>query len=82
VRRSFDAFRASWVKDKNRLDAFIGHPITLKTGSFDDDTDNSQKVWGLYGTTPLTPLASSLDLYTFGFEDNDAHYAQLSGQER
>ncbi|MCH3857781.1 alginate export family protein, partial [Campylobacter jejuni] len=23
-----------------------------------------------------------LDLYTFGFEDNDAHYAQLSGQER
>ncbi|AGE19034.1 TPA: alginate export family protein [Serratia marcescens] len=82
VRRSFDAIRASWVKDKNRLDAFIGHPVTLKTGSFDDDTDNSQKVWGLYGTTPLTPLASSLDLYTFGFEDNDAHYAQLSGQER
>ncbi|MBL3410668.1 hypothetical protein ELP22_29615, partial [Klebsiella pneumoniae] len=48
VRRSFDAIRASWAKHKNRLDAFIGHPVTLKTGSFDDDTDNSQKVWGLY----------------------------------
>ena len=39
-------------------------------------------MWGLYGTTPLAALASSLDLYTFGFEDSDAHYAQLSGQER
>lgn len=82
VRRAFDAVRASWVKDKRRLDAFIAHPVTIKKGSFDDDTDNGQKIWSLYGTTPLNGLSSSIDLYYFGFEDNDAHYTQGSGQER
>lgn len=83
VRRAFDALRASWAwNNTQRIDAFIGHPITIEKGSFDDDTDNSQKVWGIYGTTPLAILHSSVDIYTFGFEDNDSHYTQGSGQER
>lgn len=82
VRRSFDAVRASWATPKNRVDAFIGHPVNIKKGSFDDDTDNSQKIWGLYATTPVAPLASSIDLYTFGFENNDSTYTQGSGSER
>lgn len=54
----------------------------IKKGSFDDDTDNSQKVWGLYTTTALSTLSSSLDLYSLGFENNDSHYTQVSGKER
>lgn len=30
VRRSFDAVRASWATPKNRVDAFIGHPVNIK----------------------------------------------------
>lgn len=82
VRRAFDAIRASWQWDTSRLDAFIGHPITLKEGSFDDSTDNSQKVWGIYGTTPVTAFNSSVDVYTFGFEQQNAHYTQGMGEER
>lgn len=54
----------------------------IKKGSFDDDTDNSQKVWGLYTTTALSTLSSSLDFYSLGFENNDSHYTQVSGKER
>jgi hypothetical protein len=82
VRRSFDAVRASWQWQKYRLDAFMGKPIELSKHSFDDKTDNSQKIWGLYGTIPPLFLNSSLDVYTFGFQNNDSAYSQGRGSER
>ena len=81
VRRSFDAVRASWAKDKTASTPLSAIPSPLKP-AVSTTIPTTAKGVGLYGTTPLAALASSLDLYTFGFEDSDAHYAQLSGQER
>lgn len=82
IRRAFDAVRGFWQWQKNKIDLFGGYPIALQEGRFVNRQTHSQKVWGIYGTTQSTALKSGIDLYHFGFENDDAHYVEGAGQER
>ena len=82
VRRSFDAIHSAWLWNQSRVDAFIAHPVEIRTGKFNDKTDNTQKIWGLYSTLSSQMVSSSLDFYYLGFESNESHYTQDTGEER
>ncbi|SNS82234.1 alginate export family protein [Pseudomonas segetis] len=82
IRRSFDGLKLSWAgRDGRKLDAFALRPVRLDAdASFNDGTDNNQKFYGLYGTTPVTS-ALNIDLYAFGLETESRKIADLIGAE-
>lgn len=83
VRRSFDGARAMLTGEGYRVDALAVRPIELEDGVFDDKTDYSTALWGLYGTiTAGLPKGQSLDLYYLGYEREDAEFGQATANER
>jgi hypothetical protein len=83
VRRSFDGARIYAVGEGWRLDAFSVRPVQLDPGVFDDHSDRDTAFWGLYGSglRGLDKLGR-LDLYYFGYQADDAAFAQGAGRER
>lgn len=76
VRRSFDGARAFLSGDGLRVDALVVHPVELREDVFDDGSDKSTSLWGLYGTiTAGLPKGQSLDVYYFGFDRDRANFA-------
>lgn len=73
VRRSFDGGRAMLTGDGYRVDVLAVRPIELREDVFDDKTDDTMGLWGVYGTiTGGLPKGQSLDLYYLGYEHDDA----------
>lgn len=82
IRRAFDAVRSSWQWQDYKIDVFAARPITLQKSAFLNRTNHSEKVWGIYGTTTDPAYWTGIDLYTFGFEKEDATYLEGTGRER
>lgn len=78
--RTFDGARASWEgSDQHRLDAFLARPTETKRGTFDDNADENERFWSVYGTGPAVgPLKA--DLYYLGYRRETASFA--AGDER
>jgi hypothetical protein len=77
VRRSFDGARVLLQWHDWRIDGVVARPLRNKAEVFDNRTDNTQALWGIYGMGKLATLPSAfVDLYYLGFEDEEAEYAQ------
>jgi len=81
VRRAFDGGRAMLEGKGYTVDVLAVRPIELHPGVFDDETDFTLGLWGVYGslTTAALPKGQTLDLYYLGFEHDDAEFASFPG---
>lgn len=81
LRRSFDGGRAFWISGDWRIDALYVRPVLLKPGAFDDATNNTESLGGLYLTGPVSgPLKA--DLYWFDYTRDQARFASGPANER
>ncbi len=82
VHLAFDGARLFLEHKGWRVDALAVRPAQTKPGVFDDSTDRTQKLWGLYAVTALPQLpGANLDLYYLGYEHDGAKFAQGSADE-
>ncbi len=82
ARRAFDGFRLMFANDDVAIDGLALRPVTLRDGAFNDTTDQSQALWGLYTTWPLRFVPGLFaDLYYLGFENRQATYGGVRGVE-
>lgn len=81
VRRSFDGARAMIKAPDVTISVFATRPVRIKPGIFDDPSDDSQALWGVYSTSRITE-DHSVDLYYLGFKKDHAVYANAVGPER
>lgn len=83
ARRSFDGFRLMYSNDDVAINGLALRPVALRDGSpFDDVSDLSQALWGVYSTLPLRFVPGLFaDLYYLGFENRQATYGQIRGVE-
>jgi len=66
-----------------RTDLFWVSPVATKAGAFDDRTDSTQKLWGIYCVGPLPAAAGAhLDFYYLGYTNEGAHFDQGTGREK
>lgn len=83
VRQSFDAGLVRLARGGWKVDAFYARPAETDPGIFDDQTDDRQLVYGLYGVTPLRGIpGANLDLYFLGFDRDRARFQTGIGNER
>jgi hypothetical protein len=83
VRLAFDGVREIVRLGAQRIDAFAVQPARTNPGAFDDGSDGTQKLWGLYSVTPLPLLPGGhLDLYYLGLVRDVARFAQGSAREK
>jgi hypothetical protein len=82
VRRTFDGGRLIVQTPAWRVEGFVMRPAEDERGVFDDGSDTSRALWGVYsvGTLPLLS-PGGLDLYYLGFQDDQAVYVQGTGEE-
>jgi hypothetical protein len=82
-RRRFDGVRFDLDWQQWSATTLLARPTEDDPGVFDDGSDSSQALWGLYvvGNEVLTPGLNT-DLYYLGFTDDDAVYEQGSGSEK
>lgn len=80
IRAAFDAVRAIYDQDKKNLSVFASRPVEIDRGSFDDDSDDTQKFWGIYGVTPVDGGLNA-DLYYLGLDREEARFAQGTADE-
>ena len=82
VRRTFDGGRVLLQTPAWRVEGFVTRPAEDERGVFDDGSDTTQALWGVYSVGTLPILApGSLDLYYLGFQDDQAVYDQGTGAE-
>lgn len=83
VRRTFDGIRMRLETGFWDFDAFTVQPRTGDQGAFDDSTDRSQALWGIYATRSLAPQAATdLDVYYLGYRNDEASFDQGRAVER
>lgn len=81
VRQSFDGLTMIIKETPWRVDAFATRPVETDPGVFDDKTDDSRSLWGLYVVGPLpASLRGNVDLYYLGLNRQRARFDQ--GTER
>ncbi|SHE60709.1 Alginate export [Microbulbifer donghaiensis] len=86
VRRTFDGGRGFVIGEGWRVDVVAARPRLDRRGVFDDKTNNTQALWGIYSVfqKPLPPfgnLRGNLDLYYLGYENEDSTYVQGTEHE-
>jgi len=81
IRQSFDGARISRSVGSLKLDAFYLQPVVISTGAFDDTRSRTQRFYGLYASTRLSPR-QTLDIYALGLERDAVRFGTVSGDER
>jgi hypothetical protein len=82
MRLSFDGFRAMLRAGGIQLDGFVTKPVENKSYVFDNETDNSRALWGVYSALPLTgDSKANIDLYYLGYNNREKSFDQGSGSE-
>lgn len=82
ARRAFDGFRLMYANEYVAVDGLALRPVTIRDGAFDDSTDQSQALWGLYTTWPVRFIPGLFaDVYYLGFENRQASYGGARGVE-
>lgn len=81
VRQSFDGLRLILREAPWRVDVFGTWAAETNRGAFDDGTDESRSLWGLYAVVPLPFISDgNIDLYYLGLKRQRARFDQ--GTER
>jgi hypothetical protein len=82
VRQSFDGFRTIVRKGHIQVDGFATRPVETNRYGFDDGTDNSRGLWGLYSVLPLPRIPNgNIDVYYVGYYNREARFDQGAGHE-
>lgn len=81
IRQNFDGVRVTRTVGRLKLDAFHLQPVVLSPGVFDDRRSRSQRFYGLYAATRLSPQVS-LDTYVLSLERDGARFGSITGDER
>lgn len=77
VRRTFEGVRLLGHAGDWRIDVIATRPVRTESGSFDDEIDNDQALWGVYASHPeALPFGSSLDTYYLGYRRHSARFDQ------
>jgi len=81
-RLAFDAARLLTKFGEWRADAWLGQPVEIDTGMFDDQRIHETTFWGGYVTGPL-PFVPGLnaDFYYLGLSRQDAKFARGTADE-
>lgn len=72
---AFDGVRADLAHGSATVSLFLVNPVKSGTGSFDDRSSPTRKLWGVYGRLP------GMDLYYLGYRNRSAQFGGLSGRE-
>lgn len=80
VRLSFDAARATLALGAARLEAFVGRPVSIGVGAFDDGHDSGTGFWGLYGGVTMAPDLLVEPFY-LGLDRAAARFGSNRGRE-
>lgn len=80
IQRNFDGVRAYYTRPGLRIDAIALRPIEWDTGAFDDSTDKTTSIWGVYAAYALPRTQNvRLNLDGFYFNYRDSGSALLQG---
>lgn len=83
VRRTFDGARLLLRSRRWAVDAIAVRPRDDRPGAFDDRTDDSRALWGVYGTHPMgAGDPRGIDVYYLGYRNDDAVFDQGRASER
>jgi len=81
-RLAFDAVRVLTKFGEWRADAWIGQPVEIDTGIFDDQRMRETAFWGGYLTGPIHFVPGlNVDLYYLGLSRQDAQFARGTADE-
>lgn len=81
VRLSFDAVRVMQRAGDWRVDLFAAAPVETDPGVFDDGWEPGQRLWGAFAFGPILADALALDVFYFGFSDDEAVFDQGTADE-
>ena len=81
ARRSFDALKLDLSHEQARFQAFVGRPVDLRDGVFDDTSNEGELTWGVYGTYAFGEERPSVDVYYFGRNADSQTWAQGTADE-
>ncbi|MBJ6724436.1 alginate export family protein [Geomesophilobacter sediminis] len=82
VRQSFDGFRLMYRLGDLAVDGIATRPVKSNKYTFDDGTDPSQALWGVYSVFPLPPATKGkADLYYLGLYRGNAAFDQGHAKE-
>lgn len=77
VRRTFEGVRLLTHAGDWRVDVIATRPVRTEIGSFDDEIDNDQALWGVYAAHAESLLfGSALDAYYLGYRRQSARFDQ------
>jgi Alginate export len=81
-RLAFDAVRVLTRFGEWHADAWLGQPVDINQGIFDDQRIEQTTVWGGYVTGPLPFIAGlNADFYYLGLARENAHFARGTADE-
>lgn len=82
ARLSFDGMKAVLRAHDWQIDALWARPVEIDPLLFDNQSLDSEELWGVYATGPLLPaLGLSADFYYLGLKRDGAEYFQGTGDE-
>ncbi|MDX2133642.1 MAG: alginate export family protein [Saprospiraceae bacterium] len=80
-RQSYDAAKVFWKKKNFQIDAYYSHPVRVKTGIFDDQFNEREKLWSTYTVWNSVPKIHNMDLYYIGYYNQSKRFNSGIGEE-
>lgn len=87
IRRTFDAARLIYSKNKTKIQAFYSREVRPKFKAFDNEFTllegerPNPKLWGVNSQFKIKGLAGMNEVYYFGFQSPNATFNDVSGKE-
>ena len=82
VEQPFDGFRLMLHAAHWTADGLAVRPTQVKTGTFDNEPNPTEELWGIYLTRPLPSFHTNIDLYYLGYDHKSVRYTQGTGREQ
>lgn len=75
TRLAFDGVKAIWQIRDWQLDALWMRPVEIGPQAFDNQSSNTEQLWGVYATRPVLPaIGLTADFYYLGLKRASAEY--------
>ncbi len=81
VRRSFDGAKLTASYSGVQASGFYFNEVAVESGSFDDNRNGDEELWGLYSTWSDVGGFTSLDVYYLGIDRAVEQYVQGVGRD-
>jgi hypothetical protein len=82
VEQPFDGFRLMLHAGEWTADGVAVRPTTVKTGTFDNEPNSAEELWGGYVSRAVPRLRTNVDLYYLGYDHKSVRYVQGTGREQ